>query len=188
MHRRYDKVARVSTATTLRRVTEEDWPLLREVRIEMLRDSPTAYLETAATALARSETDWRFRARRGSAGSSDFALAAEVAQSPPRWAGYLACFVDGPGRAHLVSVYVTPASRGTGLLQRMVDEACRWAGEEARADRVHLYVHEDNARARAAYRRYGFTETGATLPYDLDPTKLEVEMELPLVGCGTRDR
>jgi RimJ/RimL family protein N-acetyltransferase len=60
----------------------------------------------------------------------------------------------------------------------MVDDVCRWAREEAGVHRLHLYVHEDNVRARAFYRRYGFVETGATMPYDLDPAKLEIEMEL----------
>jgi ribosomal protein S18 acetylase RimI-like enzyme len=90
----------------------------------------------------------------------------------------MACFVDGPSRAHLVSVYVAPAHRGSGLTTRMVDDVCRWAREEAGVHRLHLYVHEDNVRARAFYRRYGFVETGATMPYDLDPAKLEIEMEL----------
>jgi ribosomal protein S18 acetylase RimI-like enzyme len=174
----------VSTAITVRRVTEDDWRLLRAVRIEMLRDTPSAYLETVADAQARAEADWRFRARRGSAGGTDYAIAAEAADQPGRWVGYMACFVDGPGRAHLVSVYVAPEHRGAGLVTRMVDEVCRWARDEAGVQRLHLYVHEDNDRARAFYRRYGFAETGGTMPYELDPTRLEIEMELRLVDCG----
>ena len=49
-------------------------------------------------------------------------------------------------------------------------------------DRLHLYVHEHNPRAHAFYRRYGFTETGATMPYDLDPGQVEIEMAMPLDG------
>jgi ribosomal protein S18 acetylase RimI-like enzyme len=43
-----------------------------------------------------------------------------------------------------------------------------------------LEVHEDNARARAAYRRLGFAETGATRPYPLPPGGAELEMARPL--------
>ena len=52
----------------VRRVTEDDWRLLRAVRLEMLADTPLAYLETVDDAEARSEGEWRFRAGRGSAG------------------------------------------------------------------------------------------------------------------------
>ena len=172
----------VGEEITVRRVAEDDWPLLRAVRLEMLSDTPTAYLETVAEAEARSEDEWRFRARRGSTGVTDYAIAAAPLDQPHRWAAYLACFVDGPGRAHLVSVYVAPGRRGSGLTRRMVDDACHWARTEAGVDTLHLYVHEDNARAHAFYRRYGFTETGATMPYDLDPDKLEIEMQLSLAG------
>ena len=167
---------------TLRRVTEEDWERLRDVRLEMLADTPTAYLETLADARARDEAEWRFRARRGADGQENFAVAASDPAGGDRWVAYMACFMDAPGRAHLVSVYVAPAQRGSGLAERMVAEVCRWARDAAGADRLHLYVHEDNGRALSFYRRLGFTETGGTMPYDLDPTKLEIEMEMFLTG------
>lgn len=168
--------------TTLRRVTEKDWARLRAVRLEMLADTPTAYLETLADARARGEAEWRFRARRGADGQENFAVAASDPAGGERWVAYMACFVDAPGRAHLVSVYVAPGQRGTGLAERMVVEVCRWARDDVGANRMHLYVHEDNARARSFDRRLGFTETGGTMPYDLDPTKLEIEMEISLTG------
>ncbi len=164
----------------LRRVVEDDWSLLRDVRLEMLRDTPLAYLETLADAEPRTEEEWRFRSNRGSTGPTELALAAEDPERPDHWVGYLACFVDSPGQGHVVSVYVAPAHRGTGLAGRMLDGVVEWGRGEAGLDRLHLYVHEDNPRARAFYRRYGFTETGGRMPYDLDPTKSEVEMALLL--------
>ncbi|MGH8940065.1 MAG: GNAT family N-acetyltransferase, partial [Actinomycetes bacterium] len=103
---------------------------------------------------------------------------------PDRWVGYMACFVDAPGQAHLVSVYVVPDHRGTGLAERIVDEVRRWAAEDGKATRLHLYVHQDNAPARAFYRRLGFVDTGATMPYDPDPSKVEIEMVQPLGRAG----
>lgn len=170
----------VAGEVLVRRVREDDWPLLRAVRLEMLADTPTAYLETLESASARDESEWRFRARRGSEGAENIALAAVDPATPQRWVGYLACFVDTPGLAHLVSVYVAPAWRGTGLAERMVGEVRRWAAESAGVGRLHLFVHEDNDRARAFYRRLGFSETGATMPYELDPSRREIEMALLL--------
>ena len=166
----------------VRRVVEDDWPLLRDVRLEMLRDTPLAYLETLADAEPRTEAEWRFRSNRGSAGPTELALAAEDPERPDRWVGYLACFVDSPGQGHVVSVYVAPGQRGTGLAGRMLDGVVDWARGEAGLDRLHLYVHEHNPRARAFYRRYGFTETGGTMPYDLVPGQVEIEMALLLDG------
>jgi RimJ/RimL family protein N-acetyltransferase len=165
---------------TVRRVTEDDWALLRRVRLEMLADTPLAYLETVADAEARTEGEWRFRAQRGATGPTDLALAVEDPALPDRWVGYLACFIDAPGQGHVVSVYLAATHRGTGLAERMLDAVVAWARAEARLTRLHLYVHEDNHRAAAFYRRYGFTPTGGSFPYDLDPTKAELEMALLL--------
>ena len=175
MGRADDDIATRVDRVVVRRVTEDDWEKLRAVRLEMLADTPVAYLETVADAEARSEEEWRMRAHRGSSGPTGLGLAAEDA-GQGRWVGYLACFVDSPGQGHVVSVYVAPALRGTGLAARMLDAVVEWARGEAGLSRLHLYVHEDNRRAHAMYRRYGFTDTGATMPYDLDPTEAEIEM------------
>ena len=171
----------------VRRVAEDDWAALRAVRLEMLADTPIAYLETVADAAARGEGEWRFRAHRGSSGATDLGLAAEPTGSPGRWVGYLACFVDAPGQGHVVSVYVAPSHRGTGVAADLLDAVRRWARTEAGLNRLHLFVHEDNDRARAFYRRCGFTETGFREPYAPDPSASELEMALLLAPAGLVD-
>lgn len=166
----------------VRRVVEDDWAALRALRLEMLADTPMAYLETAADAETHDEREWRLRAHRGSSGTTDLGLAAEPAGSPGEWVGYLACYVDAPGQGHVVSVYVAPSHRGTGVAAELFDAVLRWAGAEAGLNRLHLFVHERNDRAGAFYRRCGFTETGFREPYPLDPTASELEMALLLDG------
>jgi ribosomal protein S18 acetylase RimI-like enzyme len=161
-------------------VVEDDWAALRAVRLEMLADTPLAYLETVGDAEARSEGEWRFRAHRGSTGSTDLGLCAELADGTGRWVGYLACFVDTPGQGHVVSVYVAPTHRGTGLATELLDGVRAWATHEAGLNRLHLFVHEHNDRAAAFYRRYGFTATGYREPYEPDPSTSEEEMALLL--------
>jgi ribosomal protein S18 acetylase RimI-like enzyme len=165
-------------------VVEDDWALLRDIRLEMLADSPVAYLETLADATARGEDHWRFLARRGAAGRDNIGLAVTDPSPPHGFLGYLACFVDAPGQGHVVSVYLTPAYRGSGVAARMLDAAVDWARGEAGVSRLHLYVHEHNDRAHAFYRRYGFSETGGSFPYDLDPTTVEIEMAMLLDTNG----
>jgi len=56
------------------------------------------------------------------------------------------------------SCYVRPEARGTGVLELLLDAIA----DEARRDgapELRLYVHEDNARAVAAYRKRGFVAT-----------------------------
>jgi ribosomal protein S18 acetylase RimI-like enzyme len=170
----------VEAGAVVRRVVEADWAALRAVRLEMLADTPLAYLETVADVEARSEGEWRFRTHRGSAGGTDLGLCAEPADEPGRWVGYLACFVDAPGQGHVVSVYVAPAHRGSGLATRLLDGVRAWATQEAGLNRLHLFVHEHNDRAMAFYRRYGYTATGYREPYQPDPSTSEVEMALLL--------
>ena len=71
-----------------------------------------------------------------------------------------------------MSVYVAPSQRGTGLAGQLLDGVIAWARGEAGLNRLHLYVHEDNARAHAFYRRYGFTETGGALPVPPRPDEV----------------
>ena len=101
---------------------------------------------SAATAgpPARPTSRWPPRTRNGRTGGSAISPASSTA----------------PGQGHVVSVYVAPSHRATGLAGQMLDGVVAWARGEAGLDRLHLYVHEDNARAHAFYRRYGFTETG----------------------------
>jgi GNAT superfamily N-acetyltransferase len=150
----------------------------------MLADSPMAYLETLADATGRDDDHWRFLARRGCAGRDNIGLAVADLSAPHGFLGYLACFVDAPGQGTVVSVYLTPAYRGSGVAARLLDAAVDWARGEAGLTRLHLYVHEHNERAHAFYRRYGFSETGGSFPYDLDPTTVEIEMAMLLDTHG----
>lgn len=147
----------------------DDWAAWRTLRIEALRDTPIGFLETVEAALARDEGSWRRRMGDVPCNALARARGDAVAMS----SGFL---IDG--RPYLGAVYVTPAWRGRGLLARLVEPVVEWA--RAYGDELVLEVHEDNARARAAYTKLGFVETGATRPYPLDPARQELEMALPL--------
>jgi ribosomal protein S18 acetylase RimI-like enzyme len=51
-----------------------------------------------------------------------------------------------------------------------------------RGERLLLEVHENNEPAIRFYRRRGFVPTGATVPYVLDRTAVDLEMALSLAG------
>ena len=163
---------------SVRRVEPGDWPVLRALRLEALADTPIAYLETLATALALDDDAWQARARRGSAEGDSCQV---LARSGGTAVGTAVGFLDAerPGTAVLAAVYVAPAARGTGLLSALLEPVVAWAGGRG-CGVLRLWVHEDNGRARAAYERLGFRETGQLMPYPLDPERRELAMELPL--------
>lgn len=68
-------------------------------------------------------------------------------------------------RVFVGAVYITPRWHGRrhAELARLVDAVAGWAVSST--GRLLLEVHETNLRARAAYARLGFVETGATAPY-----------------------
>lgn len=163
----------------IRRYGAADWRPLRDVRLEMLADTPLAYVETLDEAQRRPDDEWRERA----AWADDphrIGLAVELSESG-RWVGLARCsvFDEFDHRPFVYSVYVARPLRGTGLADELLDLAEGWARAQGHGE-LYLYVHQDNARAIAFYRRRGFVETGNRVPFPQDPRQAEHEMRLTL--------
>jgi GNAT superfamily N-acetyltransferase len=161
---------------TVRRVVPADWPQLKARRLEALTDTPIGFLETLDAAQALDDAAWQARAARGSEGGDSLQI---LAFDAGRAVGTSVSFLSKVGDAWLAAVYVTPSHRGAGLLARLVEPCAEWVRERG-ADSLMLEVHEDNPRARAAYARLGFVETGATAPYPLAPGGCELVMRMPV--------
>jgi GNAT superfamily N-acetyltransferase len=163
-------------------MVEDDWQRHRDLRLEMLADSPMAYVETLATAQAADEAEWRFRARRAHFPGSTAVIAVDRDGGP--FVGTNSAFTDAErGRTWVVAVYVAPDYRGRdhGVADAMLDAVEEWALTEGKAE-LYLEVHEDNGRAQAFYERRGFELTGSTRPYDLDASQRELEMRRVLTA------
>ena len=158
----------------VRRVRGDDWQQLRALRLEALADSPSAFLELLSDAAGRDEGSWRRRAEGSSAGEDSAMFIA--AEASGEWIGMLGVYRDAPGEAQVVSVYVAPRARAQGVLDELLELAQGWALSVG-LHRLRLLVHEDNARARAAYERLGFVPTGRSFPYPLDETRVEAELD-----------
>lgn len=156
---------------------EADWPAYRDLRLEMLADTPTAYLETLAEAQLHSDAHWKNR----TANASDSRRLFGAVDGDGRWLGTMGCFHPaGAADPVLVGVYVTPAFRGraNGMADALLDAVVDWA--TGRGTRLLLEVHEHNEPAIRYYLRRGFAFTGNVRPYPLDASTLEREMELAL--------
>ena len=63
--------------------------------------------------------------------------------------------VDATNALELHRLYVDASTKGTGVAKALMDEALAWArGKGARV--MYLSVWENNFRAQAFYKRYGF--------------------------------
>jgi ribosomal protein S18 acetylase RimI-like enzyme len=158
----------------IRRTVEDDWPQVRGLRLEMIRDTPTAYVETLKEARGLPPGEWRFRARRGSYANS-ITLAAITEGG--LWVGTMGAYLSAEGReATLVGVYVSPGHRGrrAGVADALLTGIEDWA--RLRGPALGLQVHEDNHRAQAFYERRGYSRTGVATPYPRDPRRSELSM------------
>ncbi|MFC8734526.1 GNAT family N-acetyltransferase [Luteimicrobium sp. NPDC057192] len=164
------------------RATPGDWVAMRDIRLEMLADTPLAYLETLESARTRTDDQWRERARQHTLPGSLVlgAVPGWTGEAPRPWVGTMSGYRRPDGVPCLAAVYVAPAHRGTDLPRRLLADVVAWARDDVGADRLLLEVHEHNPRARRFYERAGFVLTGGWTPYRLDPSTRDLEMALAL--------
>lgn len=163
------------TGFVVRPTVEDDWREVRDLRMEMLADTPLAYLETLEQGRAHPESHWRERA----AGTGPTKTCVAAVADDGRWLGTMTGLLTGAGPT-LVGVYVAPDARGraAGVTDALLTAVEDWARRHG--DALTLEVHEGNPRAIAAYESRGFRFTGARRPYPLDPSSSELEMRKPL--------
>jgi GNAT superfamily N-acetyltransferase len=159
---------------TVHRVTPADAARMRALRLEMLADSPLAFLETVAQAAARPHEDYRRRIIQASAGR---ALAQFVADPGGRLIGHAGGTImpEDHGVTIVFAVYVTPARRGTGVLADLVEAVAQWSRAMGRPE-LMLEVVVGNDRAVRAYERLGFKDTGVRVPHPVIPALTELQM------------
>jgi RimJ/RimL family protein N-acetyltransferase len=158
------------------RVTPGDAARMRALRLEMLADSPLAFLETLAQAAARSHDEYRRRIRQASEGGQ---LAQFVADPGPggRLIGHAGGTVlpDEPDVTIVFAVYLTPGRRGGPVLAELVEAVAEWSRAAGRPE-LMLEVVVGNDRAVRAYERLGFTDTGLRVPHPVLPALTELQM------------
>lgn len=135
-------------------VTGDDWESWRSLRLRALAEAPLAFGSTYEDWVDAPEARWRQRLE-----NADLVnLVAVRDGSPVGMAG------GAPGRhprsAELISMWVDPAARGTGVAEALIAEVEKWAARAA--DELWLAVMPMNTRAIAMYARYGFALTEET--------------------------
>ena len=154
----------------IRPTTEEDWEILKEIRLASLLDAPTAFGVSHASASAYSDSDWRDRA--SNRGRAQFLLACVNGVA----VGMVGGVVSPTLEFNLIAMWIRPEYRGTGAAAGLVNSIKTRAVSQGHP-RVVLDVSQDNERAAAFYRKQGFSflpewEALASHPH-IDVQKME---------------
>jgi GNAT superfamily N-acetyltransferase len=149
-------------------IRPDNWAQFRDIRLQMLADTPIAFGETLQHAQGASEANWVARIARAT--QPDRTAVAAV-DDDGTWVGTMSAYLSEPGTATVAAVWVAPEHRGSeaGVTDRLMEAITEWARTTAHASRLRLAVHEANERAAAYFERVGFQPTGETQAYELEP-------------------
>jgi predicted GNAT family acetyltransferase len=136
---------------TRRRITPDDWALLRDVRLRALADSPDAFGSTLEREQDFDEKDWRRRSVRP----------VWVVEVDGRGVAMAGAFSD-EGVLQVWGMWTDPEHRGRGHARALLDALLGDAVAEGKP--VSLHVNLANPGARAFYESYGFVGTGELVP------------------------
>ena len=168
--RQRDRTRNGKRSLRVRQLAPDEFTTLCAIRLRAVQDSPAAYGSTYEQAVGRSDADWR----------AWFDTATPfLAEDPDRAALGLAAMyreADEPAVAHLISIWVAPEARGTGIGDALVEEVVNFASVQGVAV-VRLDVAEGNDQAARLYERNGFRLTGCQIARERDGA-IEFEMEL----------
>jgi GNAT superfamily N-acetyltransferase len=164
----------------IRRITSQDVATYKNIRLRALQDAPTAFASTYAESLELPDEHWQHRAAVAASGGDTAVFLAFPTSGEDECVGLAGGFRNEEDGHHadvdLVSMWVAPSHRGSGVAAQLVDAVLEWARDEARAEVVGLWVTRGNSAAQRLYERLGFVETGDVQPLPSDPCKDEVRM------------
>ena len=162
----------------IRRVRTTDVDTFRTARIAAVNDTPLAFGVTPQSLLAQTQQQWQDRVDLLATHPTEaMYLAIDGEQAVAMMGAY---FEDEDDCWVLMSVWVAPDHRGTGLTERLHDEVLAWAKAQG-AEQIFLDVVVRNQRAVGFYKRVGYTPTGIVKKHHLHTDEDEVEMVMPLV-------
>jgi ribosomal protein S18 acetylase RimI-like enzyme len=154
----------------------EDWELLKAIRLRGLLDSPDAFCTTYDEAVGYEDAVW---SEWSSADPADGESASFLALDGEAPVGLAVGVLCDEHRLDVVSVFVIPSHRGTGIAQGLMQMVEAWGRSRGVREAV-LDVEASNRRAGSFYERLGYVPTGRRETY---PTRMwlhRVELMKPL--------
>jgi ribosomal protein S18 acetylase RimI-like enzyme len=129
------------------------WQEWREMRLAALTEAPHAFSSTLEDWSGTGDAEDRWRERLVNVPLN---LNAELDGRP---AGMVSATHPIDGEVELISLWVAPFSRGSGVGDALVESITRWTLDQG-GDRLALAVRHANLRAIAFYERQGFCDVG----------------------------
>lgn len=169
----------------IRRVVPGDWADVKAIRLDMLLDTPSAYITTFEQAAAFPDEVWIERCEDGATGDVQATyLGFDGDDVVAMGVGFRRPQQQNRGTSDMlviVSVFVAPTHRGSGVADRLMAAIEDW-GRSWGARLVALGVTETNDRAKAFYERIGYQPTGERTPMGEGSSLFEVALEKTLSG------
>jgi ribosomal protein S18 acetylase RimI-like enzyme len=141
------------SSVDLQELGPEDWRAWRELRRRALADAPRAFTTTLAEWSGAGDDESRWRHRLGAVAVN---LVAAVGDAK---VGMASATSPENDEVELISMWVAPEARKSGVATALIEAIVRWASAEGVA-RVALDVRDDNLAAIALYRACGFADAG----------------------------
>ena len=145
------------SAPELVRVGPDEWETFRDVRLASLADAPGAFGASYADWVDAPEQRWRSRLT-----DVPFTI---VALTDGRGVGVVSG-AQADDHVELISMWVAPEHRGTGLAERLIDQVA--GGPSSNGHDTFLMVRDDNERAVRAYEKAGFVDLGVPEDWPAD--------------------
>lgn len=154
-------------------LARDEWPMLRDIRLNALQDSPESFLSTYEREILYGEEQWRAEFARGEwniglLGTQPVSLLGATREDN--------MMLD---QCYLEYMWVAPKCRRSGLALRMlavVLDRLRARGVRT----VYLWVLDGNEPAARLYKSAGFVSTSLRQPLPADPGRSEEQMHLSL--------
>jgi len=152
----------------------EEWPVLRDIRLRALRESPESFLSSYEREVSFGSERWRAEFARGewSIGFIDTAPVGLLGTTRE---------LDTPAdQCYLEYMWVAPEFRRSGLAHSLLEVVLGRVRNNG-VNTVFLWVLDGNTPAEQLYKSIGFVSTSQRQPLEADPARFE---ELMLLHLG----
>ena len=150
-------------ACEIRLLDGDDWATWRDVRLRSLADAPDAFGSRLADWQGAGDREDRWRLRFAHVAFNAVAVVDDAV------VGTVGALRHSPVTVELISMWVAPEVRGTGVGDALIAAVTDWAATTS-IERVILNVRRGNHAAVALYERAGFELVGPNPDDDTECT------------------